>query len=63
VLEENHCFDAEMYADDLELEEQIDFRDDHRSMSSLQSHDRYHGLIWNSKSWQMDSAVLVLKPD
>ncbi|KAH6615172.1 hypothetical protein C7974DRAFT_466206 [Boeremia exigua] len=30
VLEENYCFDAEMYADDLELEEQIEFRDDHR---------------------------------
>ena len=32
VLEENHCFDAETYADELELEEQIDFREDHRSM-------------------------------
>ncbi|KAF1930908.1 WD40 repeat-like protein [Didymella exigua CBS 183.55] len=30
VLEENHCFDAEMYADELQLEEQIDFREDHR---------------------------------
>lgn len=30
VLEENYCFDAEMYADDLQLEEQIEFRDDHR---------------------------------
>jgi WD repeat-containing protein 48 len=34
VLEENHCFDAEMYADDLEMDEQIDFREDHRSMFS-----------------------------
>jgi WD repeat-containing protein 48 len=31
VLEENHCFDAEMYADELQLEEHIDFREDHRS--------------------------------
>lgn len=31
VLEENYCFDAEMYADELQLEEQIDFREDHRS--------------------------------
>jgi WD repeat-containing protein 48 len=31
VLEENHCFDAEMYADELQMEEQIDFREDHRS--------------------------------
>jgi WD repeat-containing protein 48 len=33
VLEENYCFDAEMYADELQLEEKIEFRDDHRSMS------------------------------
>lgn len=31
VLEENYCFDAEMYADELQLDEQIDFREDHRS--------------------------------
>jgi WD repeat-containing protein 48 len=30
VLEENYCFDAEMYADELQLEEKIDFREDHR---------------------------------
>ncbi|KAF2869775.1 hypothetical protein BDV95DRAFT_576313 [Massariosphaeria phaeospora] len=30
VLEENYCFDAEMYADDLELEGKIDFREDQR---------------------------------
>ncbi|KAF2496223.1 WD repeat protein-like protein [Lophium mytilinum] len=30
VLEENYCFDAEMYADELELEENIDFREDQR---------------------------------
>ncbi|CAO2650772.1 Nn.00g020640.m01.CDS01 [Neocucurbitaria sp. VM-36] len=30
VLEENYCFDAEMYADELQLDEQIDFREDHR---------------------------------
>ncbi|KAF3935545.1 hypothetical protein ABW19_dt0202177 [Dactylella cylindrospora] len=30
VLEENYCFDAEMYADEVELEEKIEFRDDHR---------------------------------
>jgi WD repeat-containing protein 48 len=34
VLEENYCFDAEMYADELNLEEKIEFRDDQRSMSS-----------------------------
>ncbi|KAF2842225.1 WD40 repeat-like protein [Patellaria atrata CBS 101060] len=30
VLEENHCFDAEMYADELDLQENIDFREDQR---------------------------------
>ncbi|KAK7535884.1 uncharacterized protein J3D65DRAFT_626600 [Phyllosticta citribraziliensis] len=30
VLEENYCFDAEMYADELELEEPIEFREDQR---------------------------------
>ncbi|ORY15616.1 hypothetical protein BCR34DRAFT_558691 [Clohesyomyces aquaticus] len=30
VLEENYCFDAEMYADELHLEEKIDFREDQR---------------------------------
>ncbi|KAF3926548.1 hypothetical protein AA313_de0201750 [Arthrobotrys entomopaga] len=30
VLEENYCFDAEMYADEVETEEKIEFRDDHR---------------------------------
>lgn len=35
VLEENYCFDAEMYADELELEEKIEFRDDQRSTSQF----------------------------
>jgi WD repeat-containing protein 48 len=35
VLEENYCFDAETYADELDLEEQIEFREDHRSAYQL----------------------------
>jgi WD repeat-containing protein 48 len=31
VLEEYNCFDAEMYADELELEEPVEFREDQRS--------------------------------
>jgi hypothetical protein len=31
VLEEYNCFDAEMYADELQLEERIEFREDQRS--------------------------------
>ncbi|XTI83619.1 WD40 repeat-like protein [Cenococcum geophilum] len=30
VLEENYCFDAEMYADELQLEDKIEFREDQR---------------------------------
>lgn len=31
VLEPFNCFDAEMYADDLKLDEPVEFRDDQRS--------------------------------
>ena len=31
ILEENYCFDAEAYADELVLENPSDFRDDQRS--------------------------------
>lgn len=31
VLEENYCFDAEIYADEITIDERIDFRDDQRS--------------------------------
>lgn len=31
VLEEYNCFDAEMYADELHVEEPIEFREDQRS--------------------------------
>jgi WD repeat-containing protein 48 len=33
MLEENNCFDAEMYADELEIEEEIEFKEDQRSKS------------------------------
>ena len=35
ILEENHCFDAEIYADELEIENADDFREDQRSESYL----------------------------
>ena len=31
ILEENYCFDAEMYSDEAEIDENIDFREDQRS--------------------------------
>jgi len=36
ILEENYCFDAEVYADEIDLENANDFGDDQRSKSSLQ---------------------------
>ena len=38
VLEQYNCFDAEVYADELELEEPVEFREDQRS--------RRHGLCF-----------------
>jgi WD repeat-containing protein 48 len=32
MLEENYCFDAEVYADGIDIPEKIDFREDQRSM-------------------------------
>lgn len=31
ALEENYCFDAEVYADETEFKDSIEFRDDQRS--------------------------------
>jgi WD repeat-containing protein 48 len=35
VLEEYNCFDAEMYADELQLDEPVEFREDQRSNPAL----------------------------
>lgn len=35
VLEQYNCFDAEVYGDELELEEPVDFREDQRSTRVL----------------------------
>lgn len=34
ILEENYCFDAEVYADELEMQNAKEFRDDQRSRPS-----------------------------
>lgn len=34
MLEENYCFDAEVYADELDLSKELVFRDDQRSKYS-----------------------------
>ena len=35
VLEENYCFDAEMYADEVLMDNPMDFREDQRSEFSF----------------------------
>lgn len=50
VLEEYNCFDAEMYADELQTEEQLEFREDQRSKQNLLHLER-KWLIGLSQSW------------
>jgi hypothetical protein len=33
ALEENNCFDGEVYADEIDIPEKLDFREDQRSES------------------------------
>jgi hypothetical protein len=56
VLEENNCFDAEMYADELDIEENIEFKEDQRSKLFEPSFLNAR-LTSISKSRQMDSKV------
>jgi WD repeat-containing protein 48 len=44
VLEENYCFDAEMYADEADIEERLEFRDDQRSWTPLPP-------VFSNKPW------------
>ena len=45
MLEENYCFDAEVYTDEIEIDENIDFREDQRSMLSINFLSRASMLI------------------
>lgn len=46
MLEENYCFDAEVYADELDLSKEIVFRDDQRSEFSSRYPSIY--LEWSN---------------
>ena len=35
ALEENYCFDAEMYADEADVDQKIEFREDQRSKPGI----------------------------
>lgn len=65
ALEENNCFDAEMYADELESFDPSVFKEDQRSKSDgcilvrpgptvLQMHELIRSL---SKPWKMDNSI------
>ena len=45
MLEENYAFDAEVYADELDLNDKLSFRDDQRSRS-LEQLERDILLTW-----------------
>jgi len=42
LLEENYCFDAEMYADELECIDQAEFREDQRRKYDIFQLPRHH---------------------
>jgi len=42
LLDENYCFDAEMYADELESADQAEYREDQRSKYDVFQLRRHH---------------------
>ena len=65
VLEPFNCFDAEVYADELEMEEHIDFREDQRSMVTIRcpGNEKMRLTALYSQPRKVDSSVLVCQLD
>lgn len=61
VLEPNNCFDAEMYADELELEEPVEFREDQRSTYHLRPVGGRSNIAC-SKPWKVGSPISFCQP-
>lgn len=61
VLEEYNCFDAEMYADELQLEEPVEFREDQRSTYRLWLLLDQMLTLDFSKPWKMGLAPYILE--
>ena len=65
VLEEYNCFDAEMYADELTLEDPVEFRDDQRSKyadrNDVLERQKNVLLIVHSQPWKMGVTAHFLK--
>jgi hypothetical protein len=62
VLEEYNCFDAEMYADELELEEPVEFRDDQRSKDLVTRYPYTYLTCPHSQPRKMGIALYILQP-
>lgn len=63
VLEPFNCFDAELYADELVLDEPVDFREDQRSkLIALTLRTPLKPLTqFASQPWKVDSEIPLLK--
>jgi WD repeat-containing protein 48 len=57
ALEPFNCFDAETYADELAMDEPVEFREDQRSMLSCPLVRVSHTDLTGSKCRQMDTAI------
>lgn len=62
MLEEQYCFDAEVYADEIELEDKIEFREDQRSMAPFVLRTIRQVLTLCSKYRQVGITIFVQQP-
>ena len=67
TLDPFNCFDAEVYADELELENAADFREDQRSKCCAPLETRSGPLLTASlhpsQPWQMDHPIPLRRSD
>jgi hypothetical protein len=64
VLEAYNCFDAEMYADELQVEESVEFREDQRSKQLPMWRKVAYRKCSNrvtSQPWEVDSPAYILQ--
>ena len=59
ILEPGRCFDAEIYADETDIEDSSQFRDDQRSMTTTLQLLRDRVLMTSSQPRQMDIALAL----
>lgn len=61
VLDSDHCFDAEIYMDELYCEKDIDIREDQRSKFSLINHTIFTLSDLGSQPRQVDTSISVFE--